>query len=141
MLCRPRGHITSVNLLGGTGQSCLTQAHVQCEGREPELYPSGKYLVHTMYDLQFYTDLFLLWVYPFAEFKRYHTRLIESDVFRKRASSEPGLGLVLLLQLLTLISVAYAHTSQPVVDLQTGFNNYDIHFGNHTFQLSIIMGL
>ena len=89
-----------------------------------------------MYYLQFYSDLFSLWIYPFAEFKRYHTRLIESDTVSKRASPEPQLGLLFLLQFLTLVSAACAHSSQPVVNLDTGFNNYNINFGDRSFQLT-----
>ena len=132
----PRGQVTSYNLWGGSGQSIVTRAHVQSPGRQLELRVSGKFVTHNMYYLQFYSDLFSLWIYPFAEFKRYHTRLIESESVSKRASPEPQLGLIFVLQLLTLVSAAYAHSSQPVVDLNTGFNTYDIHFGDRSFQLA-----
>ena len=36
---------------------------------------------------------------------------------------------------MTLFTVAYAHNPQPVVDLDNGFSNYAIHFGQKTFQL------
>ena len=36
---------------------------------------------------------------------------------------------------MTLFTLAYAHNPQPVIDLDSGFNNYAIHFGEKTFQL------
>ena len=36
---------------------------------------------------------------------------------------------------MTLFTLAYAHNPQPIVDLDSGFNNYAIHFGQKTFQL------
>ena len=122
--------------LGDRGQSYLTHSHDQCCCREPEHNDSGKYLVLTMYNFQFDTNLLYVWGYPFLEIKRFHTRVIEPNAFRKGTSSELRVGLVLLLQLLTLITVAYAHNPQPVVDLQTGYNNYAIHFGQRTFQMT-----
>ena len=89
-----------------------------------------------MCDLQPLSYLLSLWVYPVTELKRYHIRLIESEPVCQRKSTEPQLGLVLVLQLLTLVSAAYAVPSQPVVDLTTGFNTYDIHFGERSFQLA-----
>ena len=133
MPCGPRGHISLANLWELRGQSCLTQAHDQCCSREPVFCHSGKYLVLTMYNLQFDTNLLYVWGYPFLEIKRFHTMIIEPNAFRKGTSSEPRVGLVLLLQLLTLITVAYAHNPQPVVDLQTGYNNYAIHFGQRAY--------
>ena len=53
----------------------------------------------------------------------------------KGKCSEPRVGIVLCVQLMALFSLAYAHNPQPVIDLETGYNNYAIHFGQKTFQL------
>ena len=86
-----------------------------------------------MCDLQPLSYLFSLFVYPVTNLKRYHVRIIESKPVCQGTSTEPQLGLVLALQLLIFVSGAYAVPSQPVVDLTTGFNTYDIHFGEKSF--------
>ena len=89
-----------------------------------------------MCDLQPLSYLLSLLVYPVTNLKRYHVRIIESKPVCQGTSTEPQLGLVLALQLLIFVSAAYAVPSQPVVDLTTGFNTYDIHFGEKSFQLA-----
>ena len=75
--------------------------------------------------------------YPIYEAKKFHENVIGRPQYAnpKGKCSEPRVGIVLCVQLMTLFSLTYAHNPQPVVDLETGYNNYAIHFGQKTFQL------
>ena len=80
----PRGKVISYNLGGGLSQSVVTRAHVQSPRKQLGFWVSGKCVTHNMYFVQCCYYLFSLWIYPFAKFKTYHVRLIESDTVSKK---------------------------------------------------------
>ena len=88
-----------------------------------------------MHPVKLCSNFIYLWCYPIYEAKKFHERVIRPNAIRKGKCSEPRVGIVLCVQLMTLFSLTYAHNPQPVVDLETGYNNYAIHFGQKTFQL------
>ena len=87
--------------------------------------------------VQLLVDFIYLLCYPLCQTKKFHENIIgrSQHVTSKGKCSEPRIGFVFFTQLITLFSLAYAHNPQPVVDLESGFNNYAIHFGQKTFQL------
>ena len=83
--------------------------------------------------VQLSSNFIYLLCYPIYEAKKFYENLIRPNAVPKGKCSEPRVGIVLCVQLMTLFSLAYAHNPQPVVDLETGYNNYAIHFGQKTF--------
>ena len=87
------------------------------------------------YIIQHAVDFLCILAYPLWETKNYHQRLIDRPTRPTGKCSEQRVSLVLFVYLMTLFTVAYAHDPQPVVNLENGFSNYNIHFGQKTFQL------
>ena len=86
--------------------------------------------------VQLFVDFIYLLCYPLCQTKKFHENITgRSTHALKGKCSEPRIGVIFLIQLMTLFTLAYAHNPQPVVDLDSGFNNYAIHFGQKTFQL------
>ena len=107
--------------------------------RKPCHHYSGKLLRFIMRAIrcliQLCADYLYLLCYPLCQSRRFHQNIIGRSAHTAGTCPKPRIGIVFLVQLMTLFTLAYAHNPQPVVDLDSGFNNYAIHFGQKTFQL------
>ena len=85
--------------------------------------------------VQLIVDFLYLLSYPVCQTKKFPQSIIDRSTRTAGKCSEPRVDIVFLVYLMTLFTVAYAYNPQPVVDLDNGFSNYAIHFGQKTFQL------
>ena len=132
LFVNPREHLRSV-VPSTSARNDLSHS------RQPRHQHSGKLLRHTMrairWVIQRHVDFFYLLAYPLCQAKKFHKSIIDGSTRATGKCSEPRVHIVFLVYLMTLFTVAYAHNPQPVVDLNNGFSNYAIHFGQKTFQL------
>ena len=85
--------------------------------------------------IQYSINFLHLFAYPFYQAPKFYTNVIDGSTRTPRRGSEPRVQHIFLIYLITLFTVAFAHNPQPVVDLNNGFSNYAIHFGEKTFNL------
>ena len=131
-VCRPRRLLRSV-IHSTSARNDLNHL------RQPNHQHSGKYLRNTMrttrWVIQYSIDFLHLFAYPFYQAPKFYTNVIDGSTRTPRRGSEPRVQHIFLVYLMTLFTVAFAHNPQPVVDLNNGFSNYAIHFGEKTFNL------
>ena len=89
------------------------------------------------FSIQWAVYLCYLFTYPIHSPKSFHHDVIATSRTRAtpRQSAKPNTGLVLFLQFVALIAIAYAQDSSPLVDLSSGHVNYDIKFDHNNFRL------
>ena len=131
-VCRPRKHLRSV-------VSSTSAWNVISNLRQRIHHNSGKLLLNIMRALRWVIqhgfDFLYLLAYPFCQAPKFYHDVIDGSTRPKGKRAESRIHFIFLVYLMTLFGVAYSHNPQPLVDLNNGYSNYAIHFGDKTFNL------